>query len=89
MEKHKKVIVSFLVLLLALSSVCVIVFLVGGFDRFKNGCTKKDWANNNCVPAGHCGPEGSIVDQTIECEPKNYDSKFCHESLDVCRNTIY
>lgn len=38
-------------------------------------CSSADRQNNNCVPAGKCGPT-SALDAVMDCEPKNYDRKF-------------
>lgn len=89
MKKHKRLIIVMVAVFLVSSIGIVALLFAGGFGRFTDGCTKDDWANGNCTPAGHCGPEGSIVDQTADCAQKKYDSRFCHDSLEVCKNTIY
>lgn len=89
MKKNKKLMFAIIALLLVASAVTVVFVFTVGSERYSDACTKEDWANFNCVPAGHCGPEGSLVDQTIDCKTKNYDSKFCHDSSEVCKNIIY
>jgi hypothetical protein len=41
----------------------------------KDACINKDREYNNCVPAGKCSPFPS-VDEIIDCDVKNYDSKY-------------
>ena len=89
MKIQKKRIIWTVVIMLVMLFASIGIFFTGGFDRFTDACTDEDRMNNNCVPAGHCGPIGSIVDQTIDCRTKNYDSKFCHGSLEACKNRIY
>lgn len=63
----------------ALSIILIVIgslYFTGGKDGVTDGCSIQDRQNNNCVPKGRCGPTPEI-DATLDCEPKNYDSKFC------------
>lgn len=88
MNKNRRLKIAILAILLVLSFASVIWALTDGFDRITNSCTDADRASNNCVPAGHCGPKGSLIDQTIDCKTRNYDRKFCTDQKWDCWNTI-
>ena len=88
MNKNRRLKIAILAILLVLSFASVIWALTDGFDRITNSCTDADRASNNCVPAGHCGPKGSLIDQTIDCKTRNYDRKFCTDQQWDCWNTI-